>query len=99
MFRPQFGVAEELTLLHVVKDSPAEAAGLLPGDKLAKVNGAALGSGKRASRTLERALGESDAASVTLTINRNGVLSEREVQNSVGSSGGAILVLNGPTGT
>ena len=78
-FRSQFGVAEELTLLHVVEDSPAEAAGLLPGDKLVKVNGTSLGSGKRASRALERTLGKSDAASVTLTIHRNGVLSERVV--------------------
>lgn len=86
VFQSQFGVTDELTVLNVVEGSPAEAAGVLPGDKVVKVDGAALGSGRRASRTLESALNKSDAARITLTISRNGALSDRVIHRVMACS-------------
>ncbi len=50
----EYGVTNEVTVLNLVPKSPAERAGLMSGDKILRINGVALRTGKQATKKLNK---------------------------------------------
>lgn len=70
--RTHFGIGDRLTVLFVVKGSPAEAAGLERGDKILRFDGKPLGTGKRAFQEYDRLLRKRGIGNVELVFEREG---------------------------
>ena len=70
--RLQFGVGNRVTIFGVGRDSPAQRAGLRPRDKIHRVNGTDIGTGKRAFQRLGKALKKNGSNPTDLTIDRDG---------------------------
>ena len=68
-WRSQLGVGAEPTIMVVAKGSPAERAGLRPGDRLLRIGDTVLGTGKRAMAEVSTPLG---AGATDLVIERDG---------------------------
>ena len=69
----EFGIGKELTVTSIVPDSPAEKAGFSVGDRIVKMNGKTLATGKRAHKLLSSRMGKHDGGEMVLGIRRNGV--------------------------
>lgn len=72
--RGRFGLSETPMVLHVVKNSPAEAAGLRPGDRIESIAGQPVATGKKATKNAGELLAKSieGAQPVYMTVLRDG---------------------------
>lgn len=71
--RTELGVGDHLTINHVAEGSPAQAAGLRVGDRILRLNGEALGTGRQALQKVAAEMRREDlSADMTLTTESRG---------------------------
>lgn len=68
-YRDAFGLTGQVTILNVTPDSPADRAGIAPGEIITHVNGQPLGQGRPATKKLAKSIKQ--ANTLSLTIQRN----------------------------
>ena len=79
--RGEFGIGNRLTVISVAKDSPAEVAGLLYGDRVVGINNADIGSGKKAQKKFLKLLRKyENHESVMFNIEREGAKQDIEIE-------------------
>ena len=92
--RATLGIGARPKVVYVVKGSPAHLAGMAAGDRILRLNGESLGTGKAGNQKLVDAMRNSEGAELALTVERRGEERTFSVKPVVACDYPLILLFN-----